>query len=130
MPDLLKAALTYFAAVFAAAFGLGILRVTMIVPRIGDLAAVAIELPIVLCLSWIVAGRVLAGWPLTLTGCIAMGALAFAFLLTAECAIGVLVFGQTPSAYLATLAQPSGLLGLAGQIGFALIPGLRLQGRG
>jgi hypothetical protein len=125
MPELLKAALSYFAVVFAAAFGLGVLRVTVIVPRVGELAAVTSELPIVLCLSWIVAGRVLARWPQALPGRIAMGTLAFAVLMTAEYALAVLVFGQSPAAYLAALAEPSGLLGLAGQIGFAIIPALR-----
>ena len=34
-------------------------------------------------------------------------------------------FGQTPARFLADLATPPGLLGLAGQAGFGLIPLLR-----
>ena len=60
---MLKPALVYVLPVFAVAFLLGALRVTLVAPRIGPLAAVALELPLVLALSWVVAGRVLRRWP-------------------------------------------------------------------
>jgi hypothetical protein len=130
MPVAVKAALAYFGTVFAAAFLLGALRVTLVAPRTGPLAAVALEVPVVLALSWVVAGRVLARWPLPLPGRIMMGALAFALLMLAEMALAVLLFGQTPGAFFSAMATAPGALGLAGQIGFAVVPALQPQARG
>ncbi len=135
---ILKPAFAYFALVFAAAFALGALRVTLVAPAIGALAAVALEVPLVLGLSWIVAGRVLHRWPMALAQGAAMsaamgaamGALAFAFLMLAEFALAFILSGQTPLAYAATFAEAPGALGLAGQIGFALIPALRAYAKG
>lgn len=128
MPGYVKAAILYVAVVFAAAFLLGALRVSVVVPMTGALLAVALEVPVVLGLSWIVAGRVLRRWPLPLGGRIAMGGIAFVLLMLAEMALAVL-FGQTLGQFLAAMATPPGALGLAGQIGFAAIPALRGRGR-
>ena len=103
----IRAAAVYFGVVFAAAFALGMLRMLVLAPALGPLLAVALELPAVLALSWLVAGRVLRHWPMALRGRTAMGALAFALLMAAEAG-----------------------LGLAGQIGFAILPALRGQPRG
>lgn len=124
-----KAAACYVLPVFAVAFLLGALRVTLVAPQTGPLLAVALEVPLVLALSWLVAGRVLGRWPLALTDRLAMGALAFAFLMLAELALA-LAFGRTPARFLSDLATPPGALGLAGQIGFGLIPALRRQASG
>ena len=124
MPRLAKAAASYFLPVFAVAFLLGALRVTLVAPQTGPLLAVALEVPLVLALSWLVAGRVLGRWPLALPDRLAMGALAFALLMLAELTLA-LAFGQTPARFLSDLATPPGALGLAGQIGFGLVPALR-----
>lgn len=126
MHTVVKAALAYTLPVFAMAFVLGALRVTLIAPRTGPLVAVALEVPVVLALSWAVAGWVLARWP----GCgrPALAALAFALLMLLELATA-LAFGQTVAQFLAAMTTPAGALGLAGQFGFALIPLLR-QARG
>lgn len=129
MPRFVKPAVSYFALIFAAAFALGALRVTLVAPATGPLLAVALEVPVVLALSWLVAGRLLRRWPLGQTDRLAMGALAFALLMLAELALA-LVFGQTPARFLSDLATPPGALGLAGQAGFGLIPALRGQPRG
>lgn len=123
-----RAALAYFAPVFAAAFLLGILRLYVVIPLTGPLFAVALEVPIILALSWLVAGRVLRRRPLALPGRLALGAFAFALLMLAELALAT-AFGQTPADFLAAMTSPHGALGLAGQIGFAVIPALR-QPRG
>jgi hypothetical protein len=128
MPRFVTPAVSYVALIFAAAFVLGALRVTLIAPATGPLLAVALEVPVVLALSWLVAGRLLNRWPLRRPDRLAMGALAFALLMLAELALA-LAFGQTPARFLADLATPPGTLGLAGQIGFGLIPILR-QPRG
>jgi hypothetical protein len=121
---LLRPALAYVAPVFAAAFAFGALRVTLIAPAIGPLAAVALEVPLVLALSWVVAGRVLRRWPMSGGQALGMGATAFLILMLAEFTLARLLQGQTPAAYASTFATAPGALGLAGQIGFALIPAL------
>lgn len=126
MPRLAPAALAYTLPVFAVAFVLGALRVTFIAPQLGPLAAVALELPLVLALSWLVAGRVLRRWPLTPR--LGMALLSLLILTLLELATA-LAFGQTPGQFLAAMATPPGALGLAGQIGFGLIPLIR-QPRG
>lgn len=127
---ILKPALAYVLPVFAAAFVIGALRVTLIAPQIGALAAVAIEVPLILLLGWFVAGRVLRRWPLTKVKARTMGALAFLILMLAEFALAFTLSGQSPAAYAASLITAAGALGLAGQIGFALIPALRAYARG
>lgn len=131
MPRIVLPALVYGATVFAAAFALGALRVMLVVPRLGELAAVTLEVPVVLGLSWLVAGRVLRRWPLPRPGQrLAMGGLAFALLMLGETILGVTLFGRTPAGILAAMATLPGLVGLAGQIGFGLIPALLGQPRG
>ncbi|MFN3994620.1 MAG: hypothetical protein ACK4IU_17140 [Tabrizicola flagellatus] len=129
MSPFVKPALTYVLPVFPLAFCLGALRVTLVEPRIGPLAAVALEVPVVLALSWLVAGAVLSRWPQDLSSRLAMGALAFLVLMALELATA-LAFGQSAASFLAAMATPAGLLGLAGQVGFGLIPALRPQPRG
>lgn len=121
-----KAAFAYTLPLFAVAFAIGALRVTVIAPVTGPLLAVALEVPIVLTLSWAVAARVLARWPLAMRPALAL--LAFALLLLLELGTA-LAFGQTPAQFLRAMTTPAGALGLAGQIGFALIPLVR-QPRG
>ncbi len=131
MPRIALSALVYVAAVFAAAFVLGTLRVLLVVPRLGELAAVALELPVVLCLSWLVAGRVLRRWPLTGRGQrLAMGGLAFVCLMALELFLATHLFGRPLDGVLAAMNTLPGLVGLAGQIGFALVPALRGQPAG
>jgi hypothetical protein len=124
MVPVVKAALAYVLPVFAVAFVLGALRVTWIAPALGPIIAVAMEVPLVLGLSWVVAGRVLRRWPVALVARLAMGAAAFAVLMALEYATA-LAFGQTGAQFLSAMTTPHGLLGLAGQIGFGLIPLLR-----
>ena len=131
MPPVVLPALAYVATVFAAAFALGVLRVLVVAPRLGELAAVALEVPVVLGLSWLVAGRVLRRWPLAGPGPrLAMGALAFACLMALELILATRLFGRPLDAVFSDMATLPGLVGLAGQIGFALVPALRGQPRG
>jgi len=129
MPAFVKAAFAYFAVVFAFAFLLGALRVSLVAPATGAFLAVALEVPVLLAFAWLVAGRLLGRWPLSLQEALAMGALAFVILMLAEVSLA-LAFGQTPARFLADLATPPGALGLAGQLGFAALPALRRQARG
>jgi hypothetical protein len=113
----------YFALVFAAGVALGVPRALVLAPRTGPLAAVLLELPLILAVAWLVCGRLLAR--LAVPGDPAaralMGGLAFALLIGAELLLA-LASGGTAAGFLAGLATPAGLLGLAGQAAFALLP--------
>ncbi|TDK42344.1 hypothetical protein [Antarcticimicrobium luteum] len=118
----------YFLVLFACGFVLGTLRTLVLMPAFGPVTAVALELPVMLVLSWVVAGRLTRGRA-ALAGArprLTMGASALALLLAAECLLAVTLFGQSPAGWLAAMATPHGALGLAGQLAFGLIPWLRL----
>ena len=115
----IRAGAAYFGLVFAAGFILGTLRVLVVLPLTGELAAVLMELPVMLGLSWLAAGWVLARMPLWRGGRAAMGAWAFALLMLAEAALSVLVFGRSLAEHAALWVGAPGALGLAGQIGRA-----------
>lgn len=119
-----KAAFAYTLPVFACAFVIGAVRVTLVAPATGPLIAVALEVPLVLALSWIIAGRVLRRWALAGSRRLAMAALSFALLMLCEL-LTAHAFGQTVAEFLWAMTTPPGALGLAGQIGFALIPLVR-----
>jgi hypothetical protein len=104
------------------AFALGAVRVNLVAPRVGPLLAVAVELPLVLALSWAVAGRVLNRWPQTSRP--GLGPASFLMLMLLELATA-LALGQSVTQFLAALTTPPGARGLAGQIGFGLIPLVR-----
>ena len=59
MSSVIKGGAAYFALVFAAGFALGVVRVLVLAPRLGALSAVALELPLILTVSWIACGWVL-----------------------------------------------------------------------
>jgi hypothetical protein len=123
----LKAGAIYFGIVFAAAFALGALRVLYIIPHIGETGAVLIEIPVLLTLSWWVCGAVLKRYPVAqhIGRRALMGLASFTLLMAAEFGLATFFFGRNPDEFLGGLSTPSGAIGLAGQIAFALIPLMR-----
>lgn len=121
------AGIWYFIPVMAAAFVMGVVRVTLLVPALGSqLAAVALEVPLILFVSWQMAGVVLRRFgPLAQRQTWLVGATAFMLLIASELLLARLLAGQSPSAWLASLGTPAGLLGLTGQILFACVPAIR-----
>jgi hypothetical protein len=122
------AGLAYFAIVFAVGFALGTLRVFVLIPRFGDhVTAVIVELPIMLAVSWIASQWLIARFdvPESFSARLVMGSLAFTTLLIAELGVSVFGFGRTPSAHLEQYRQLPALLGLAGQVAFAVIPAIQ-----
>jgi len=123
----LVAGVAYFALVFAAGFVLGVLRVLVLSPRLGEAVAVAIELPVMLVLAWLVCGwlvrhlRVPAEWRFRA----GMGGLAFALLMAAEALLGTLGQGVSLAAHLEGYVDLPRLIGLGGQVLFALFPLVR-----
>lgn len=118
----LFAATAYFALVFAAGFVLGVIRTLWLAPALGPLAAVAIELPVILCVAWLACAWVLRRWPLAPAQAATMGALALVLLLAAEAALSLLLAGRSLAEHLALYRLPEHRLGLAGQFAFALWP--------
>jgi hypothetical protein len=121
------AAAAYFGVVFAVGFVLGTLRVTVLAPALGELVAVACELPLMLAASWWAAGRVLRRWPLPARAVprLAMGALALVLLLAAELVLDMALGGRGAAEHFARYAHRPEQLGLAAQLLFALMPWLR-----
>ena len=117
------AAAAYWAVVFTGAFALGVIRSLWLAPQIGALAAVACEVPLVLALSWWAARRITARWRIPGGGpALAMGLIAFTVLMLAELGLAGLLAGQSPQQWAASLFTAVGVLGLGGQLLFALIP--------
>lgn len=114
----------YAGPTFLAGAGMGAIRVLLIAPLIGPVAAVMLELPMMLALAWFICGLVLdAPWASRALGDrLGMGVAAFALLMSLEMTMALLVFGDTPYAVLKGLAAPAGRLGLLGQACFALLP--------
>ena len=127
MAAAIRAGLLYFLGVFAIGFALGTLRTLVLVPRFGALAAVAMELPLMLLASWWVCGAVLRRIRLPPERLLrlTMGVTAFLLLMGAELALAVWGFGQSLAAYRAGFAASAAQLGLAGQLVFALLPLVR-----
>jgi len=113
----------YAACLFLVGFALGTLRVFVIAPLLGDLAAVLIELPVILGLSWVVFGALArrnipgvssARWTVCVT--------AFLVLMGLESTLAIFVTEGGVTVFLANWLTLPGAIGLVGQIAFALIP--------
>jgi len=112
----------YVASVFAAGFVLGVLRTLVVAPLLGELAAVLVELPLMLTIAWLVCTRILRRWPLAPLAALGMGAIAFLLLMGAEAGLSTLLAGRSLAEHLALYSQLPQQVGLAGQLAFALIP--------
>jgi len=119
-----RAGVAYFAVVFAAGFALGAARVMLVVPRLSETAAVALEVPLMLVLSWIACRWVVRRFNVSpaASARLIMGGAAFALLMAGEVGVSVLGFGRTFAEHFAAYGAPGALIGLAGQIAFALMP--------
>jgi hypothetical protein len=95
---------------------------------LGETGAVLVELPIVLAISWISSGILIVRFGIwrNLTPRLAMGGLAFIVMMAVEAGFSMFVLGRPLSAYAESIWNPAGVLGLSGQLGFALIPAIQL----
>ena len=127
----LKASLLYFATVFGVGFVLGTIRVLLVVPYLGVRWAELLETPLMLLASFYFARLVGRRFgPCAAAHRLAIGAIALAFLLTAEIALTVFVQGQILAQYLASRDPVSGVAYLLSLIAFALMPLLADHGQG
>lgn len=125
------AGVAYFGIVFAAGFALGTLRVLVVAPRLGELGAVLLELPLMLTISWAACGWLLArfGVPPRRRHGLAMGTIAFALLMLGELFVSLALFGRSAAEHLAGYRSWSAAPGLAAQLAFAAMPAVRAPRR-
>lgn len=119
----------YFVVVFATGAVLGVLRMTWLLPRIGAVPAVLVELPIILGACWLVSARIQYRWPLMPAAAAAMGAVAFLLLMLSEAGLSVLLAGRNVRQHFALYAELPHQLGLAGQVAFATMPWIHARSR-
>ena len=116
----------YAAMVFAFAFVTGAIRTIIVSQNLGvtPLIGAAVELPIILFFAWRVCDsimrwmRVSPDLGVRLLTC----ATALIVILGAEYGLSAFVLGRSLPDFLATYSQPEALLGLAGQMIFAVFP--------
>ena len=126
---LLRFAAYYALGIFALGFVLGTVRILVLQPLMGPLAAVCIEVPVMLTASWFYSSWLLSKHTTTYhtTTLLVWGLAAFVLLLCLELALATLVFGQPVQAFFTALLTPAGAVGLAAQFMFGLLPAI--QGR-
>ena len=131
MRSVLLPAIVYTLAVFAVGFALGTVRVLAAAPLIGEGAAVLIELPIMLTVSFFFARWSVRRWqvPAFLAPRLLMGFLAFAILMGLEAWVSIALMDRSLSEHLSYYLDPETWLGLGGQVVFAAMPALLLRFR-
>lgn len=118
-----KSGVIYFAMIFALGFVLGTVRVLWLVPAIGERNAVLAELPVMLTASWFAARWLVQRHRLiSLRARAVMGLVGFALLMLAELTLAIAAFGQSAADWLNSIFAMPGIIGLSGQILFALMP--------
>ena len=124
MRKALIAGAVYFAVVFALGFLMGVLRVLVMAPRLGEVGGLMLELPVMLTASWLACGWLMSRFGVGPRpgGRATMSGVALVLLLIAEPAGAMILFGRSPGDLLGTYRTPAALLGLASQVAFVLFP--------
>ena len=124
------AGVVYAVAVFGIAFLTGALR-TLALTSTGapPVLGVAIELPLLLLVSWVICGLLLERMHVPAeTGVrLLMGAVSLIVMLSGEFALSALVIGRSLPDFLASYGRPEAMLGLIGQLAFAAFPVIRMR---
>jgi hypothetical protein len=120
----LRAGLAYFGWVFGAGFLLGMVRVPLLVPRLGTRWAELLEMPVMALVIWFAARRIVRvhALPAAAAPRLAAGALALALLLAAELGLGMWLSGGSVAEVVAARDPVSGSVYLAMLLVFALMP--------
>jgi hypothetical protein len=121
----------YFGIVFGVGFVLGALRVTLLVPRLGERLAELSEMPVMFVAIYFAAGSIVrrCGTRVHGAGWIGVGLLALVFMLGAELLMAVALAGRSVSEYLASRDPVAGAVYLAMLFLFAAMPWLRRSDR-
>jgi len=126
-------AVVYFAAVFAVGFALGVLRLTLVVPALGERMAELAEMPFMIAASVFFAWRLVRRWRLGVGAALFGGVLALVLLLGAELTLVATLRGLTLEQYLASRDPVSGFAYAAALCVFMLAPAVvawRFRARG
>jgi hypothetical protein len=120
---LMEAATSYFIIVFAFAFLTGVLRTIFLTPAVGATRAVMIEVPFIITVSWITARHIVRRYELhSAVSKLSVGLTSFVLLMAAELSLAQFLNDQSPEQWAAALIVIPGVIGLAAQILFALMP--------
>ena len=128
MSKTIRAALVYFAIVLGTGFVLGVFRVPILVPRIGERWAELAEMPIMAAVIFFAAGYILRRFPeIALPGrSLVAGFLALAFSVTAELGLAVALQDKPLAEFLGSRDKVSGSVYIGLLLVFAVMPRLRL----
>jgi hypothetical protein len=120
----LRAGLAYFVLVFGAGFVLGALRVTFLVPRLGERIAELCEMPLMFVVILVAARFVIRRFvvPPSMTLRLGTGLLALILLLAAELLLAVALQERSLADYVASRDPVSGSVYLAMLVLYALMP--------
>ncbi|MBC7637827.1 MAG: hypothetical protein H7251_19755 [Acetobacteraceae bacterium] len=124
MKSAVFAGTVYFLILFAVGFVMGTIRVLVVAPRTGALAATLVELPVMLVAGWYFCRWAIRRWqvpPLMPTRWI-MALWFLALLLIFETFLGATLFGRTAAEQWVALTTLEGLLGMTAQVATALLP--------
>lgn len=125
----IRAALLYFAIVLGTGFVLGMFRVPILVPRIGERWAELSEMPIMAAVIFFSAGYVLRRYPEICSPgrSLAAGFLALALSVAAELGLAVVLQHQTLVEFIKSRDKVSGSVYVGLLLVFAVMPRLRLS---
>lgn len=126
----IRPVMVYFAFVFGAGFLLGVIRVPLLVPRIGERWAELAEMPIMAGVIFFCAGYIMKRYPKIRSSwrSLLVGLLALALMICVELGLAVILQDQALADYIASRDKISGSVYLALLVVFALMPRLRLIG--
>lgn len=118
----------YFAMVLGTGFVLGMFRVPILVPRIGERWAELAEMPIMAAVIYFAAGYILRRFPdIRHPGrSLLAGVLALALTVVAELGLATVLQDQSLAQFIASRDKVSGSVYLALLLAFAVMPRLRL----
>lgn len=119
-----QAGLTYFVLVFGVGFVLGVIRVTLVVPRLGERMAELMEMPLMFVAIVVSARLIIWRFRLPASARIRLGAgcLALGLLVGAEVLLAVALQERTLGEYVASRDPVSGVVYLAMLVLFAVMP--------
>jgi hypothetical protein len=123
----IRAGIAYFAAVFAAGFLLGIVRVFYVLAWLGETRAVLLELPLMLIFAWFVCRACIARFrvPPRISQRLIMGLVALVLTLLAEVGVSLTLAGSTFREHLDLYRELPVQLGAAAQLLTALYPAIQ-----
>jgi hypothetical protein len=128
MSKVIQAGLAYCVIVLGAGFLLGLVRVPLVVPRIGERWAELAEMPIMAVVIYLAAGHILHRFPAICSPIRSLitGGLALVLVIAAELTLAMILQERSIAQYISSRDQVSGSVYIAMLIVFAAMPRLRL----